>query len=71
MPDMPYKLYMANEQTHPVLLNLPKSLHRQIKRSAERNLRSVHAEILRAVQNYVLATSTAETPAAQPKGAQS
>lgn len=73
LPHVLYKLYMANEQTHPVLLNLPKSLHRQVKRSAERNLRSVHAEIIRAVQNYVLTAATtadaAEPAPAQPEAA--
>jgi hypothetical protein len=55
---------MANEQTHPVLLNLPKSLHRRLKRHAERNLRSVHSEIILAVQNHLLSAAPADT--AQP-----
>lgn len=65
-----YKLHMTKATTtHPVLLNLPKSLHRQVKRSAERNLRSVHAEIIRAVQNHVLTAATA-ADAAEPAPAQ-
>jgi hypothetical protein len=64
LSDVLYKQYMTNEQTHGLLLNLPKPLHRQLKRRAERNLRSVHSEIVLAIQNHLLGAAPADT--AQP-----
>lgn len=56
-----YKQSMPTETLHPVLINLPKSLHRKIKLRAGRNLRSVHAEIVVAITNHVAGAAPADT----------
>ena len=52
---------MPND-THNLLLSLPKVTHRKLKRMADKSLRSVRAEILVAVNEHIAADAV---PAAQ------
>ena len=44
---------MNTEQTTVVSVRLPRALHRQLKRQAERNVRSLNSELIVAVRLYL------------------
>lgn len=46
-----------------VAARLPKDLHRQLKKRAERNVRSLNSELIVAVRLYLTGAAPADAPA--------
>lgn len=57
---------MDTNPTVNVAARLPKDLHRQLKKRAERNVRSLNSELIVAVRHYLTGAAPAETPAEAP-----